>query len=1222
MPVYEVTDNEGRKLQLDGDSPPTEGELETIFDKAFPRSPSQRPAVMAPGETTPTARGSILTPVPQAFPAVEQAREETAKLPAMSLAEAEQILSTPQVSLPRVGEPGTVTRGLSELGSGLVEQALLTPLSPALGLATVVPGVRVAAGALLSAAGTKAAAEKLGEASVTGNRQTMTEGIGLGALSALGGVATAADAIARVAPATAMAVKDTVQTLAPKTPTVSIPREVKLPGVTMFTDEFPDAIRLGGITVEESQRGKGIGTQAMNSLIERADSEGKPIYLTASTSPDKQAALNRFYERLGFEHWKDDPLSGKPMYRRLPKQNKSAPETQTQAEPSQALGVAPAGTGTLQKVIDAVMPRDAETPPPITLKPGERLPSPRPFQEAKKVFAQPFGMGKLPVLGMIADANQRVRTPVQESVNTYYSERFGLGPAISSALGEEIRGTIDPYFTKDPKTGAITNIKPNREGLSLQISDVFETLQREPDAYTLSSEQRAAVERANSVMKDIDELSNREGVSSRLDDELPGSEATAFDAPDDVKLTIEKSAYFPRVVVERPNAIQHSSPQRGSGLGAKQFFQKSRMFDSEAEGVSRGMKYDPSIERRLVVRAERTYKAIADKRFASDQELGAVTRADLKRRLETELADKIASGEITPERIEKILDSKAAQGRVYEPALQNLIFEPETAAFLNKNLPRAHSELAKIYQTINGAARDLTLSGDISAPFIQLLPTMYSNPIIWSKAVGNGFKALANPRAMEGYYKNNIEPVREMAQLGSSVGQREALISGGQGKSFLQRTKLGKVFAPFNRFYTAVLDVAKTELWKAWREVTPPEQRLEVLRTLESQLGIARVESAGIKHNQAFAERAILLANSYYRGSLNYIALLGQKGVSGQIARRGIGALLAGGAATYIGIAKGLGMSDEDIQERLDPRRGTFMMWSVKVGDKVEEIGFGGFYKSLLRLAGNSVKTSIEHPENWASLATDKNPITRFLRGHSALVPGMVFTQLSGSDFLGDESTIGDILPSIATPLASRSGADYIRAKMSGEQPDASFAQVAVESLASFAGLSAWGESKRNQLMRMLNENAKDRFGKEYGELPIARQRDVAQRVQSMDAFKSKKEPTKREREMAFQADIDRVIRVRQSLPEEQAKTLDSLGVKLRGFDPSLTIGQVKVPLTRQQSERYEELIKEEYGKVIKIVLPALEKLATPELRQKALDKALTEAREAAKGKLMSQVKP
>lgn len=224
MPTYEVTDSRGRVLELEGEREPTQAEIANAFDSAFATegvalqsetTPSLRAASVAePGVATPTlAATPALSSPTQAFPTQEPAMLETAKLPALTAGEAEAMLTTPQVAIPRVGEPGTVTRGLSEVGAGLVEQALLTPAAPLQTLALAVPGVRLAAGTLFTAAGAKAAAEKAGEASVTGNPQTIAEAAGLGVMTGLGALGAAGDAMARVAPATAAATKATSEAL-------------------------------------------------------------------------------------------------------------------------------------------------------------------------------------------------------------------------------------------------------------------------------------------------------------------------------------------------------------------------------------------------------------------------------------------------------------------------------------------------------------------------------------------------------------------------------------------------------------------------------------------------------------------------------------------------------------------------------------------------------------------------------------------------------------------------------------------------------------------------------------------------------------------------------------------------------------------------------------------------------------------------------------------------
>lgn len=94
----------------------------------------------------------------------------------------------PAVTVPRFGEPGTITRGVSEVVSGLVEGATTPENIVALGTALAVPATAPAIGLAMLAAGTKATAQLAGEAAVTKNPQTIAEAATMGTVTALGGL--------------------------------------------------------------------------------------------------------------------------------------------------------------------------------------------------------------------------------------------------------------------------------------------------------------------------------------------------------------------------------------------------------------------------------------------------------------------------------------------------------------------------------------------------------------------------------------------------------------------------------------------------------------------------------------------------------------------------------------------------------------------------------------------------------------------------------------------------------------------------------------------------------------------------------------------------------------------------------------------------------------------------------------------------------------------------
>lgn len=864
-------------------------------------------------------------------------------------------------------------------------------------------------------------------------------------------------------------------------------------------------------------------------------------------------------------------------------------------KPDASLGIVPQGTGNTLKIVDALMPRERGTPPPINPDTTTPLPDFQPHATSKQIASEPFGSGRLPVLGPLLDPRTRIRDNVGESLSAYHYER-GVGRAISSALGEQLRGTIDRHFDVDPQTSQIRNIQTTRDGQSTHVSDVFEALQKDPNSYVLTPEQRTSFERMNALNTEMRRLEDKYELFQDASGEVQSGKPT------------RRESYFPRIVVERPP--QDVAPLKGGGMiGGKQFFQKERLFESEAEGVQKGYRYEPSIEARVVTRAERLYKAIADKRLADDPALGAKTRQNLESELREAYAEELGSGEMTDAKLTQIVDSLEKKGRVWQPAFFGKIFDAATANKLNEAFPNADSVFRRGFVSVNNALKAIRLSLDLGVGQLQGLPTLYRNPAIWGKAQWNSLKALVDPQVFPEYVRENLDAVREMAQMGSSVGRLEEMMAGmKQGELVTRVPVAGRAFEAFGRQFQTFLDTAKVELWKSWRDVTPREQWQSVMETIESQLSTGRMETIGVGRNRALVERAMLLAPSYYRGAINLVAAIGERGTSGKVARQALGAYMAGGLLTYIGIALAMDMDEKEIVERLNPARPDFLMWSMETetGRKFNA-GFGGIYRSLLRLAGNVTKTSIEHPENWKSLAPDKNPFVRWYRGHAAPVPGMVWDQFSGKDFAGHETDIGtgvsSIKPMVFQQLEQKPG-----------QPKPSAVDVGL----SFLGMSAYPESLHAQFGRERDEMAQKLYQKPYDELRQSQAARVTKEVQKMPAFSVKEPPTALQRERAFKADQERIKRIEDSLSESSRAKLKTLNLKISGFEPSFTQAGTTVPLSKAQQERYEKLVVEEYEIVLgRLNTNALSKL--PEKRrQQILSDRMTDAKVIARRKLFT----
>lgn len=657
------------------------------------------------------------------------------------------------------------------------------------------------------------------------------------------------------------------------------------------------------------------------------------------------------------------------------------------------------------------------------------LPDLQPHAVSKAIFSKPFGIGNLPVMGRLLDPNARVPSNLSESLAAYSAERHGVAPAIAGNVGLKMKARgIDKAFPVDAKTGELTSVQATRPGQSLHPSDVFEALQKDPESYALTESQRAAFSELEAWRKESNVLEQKYSL-----------------APEEIAEPGD-SAYFPRIVIERPPE-DIAPPIGGSRVGAKQFFQKARLFETEQEGVTRGWRYEPSIESRVVTRTERLYRAIADKRLASDETLGARTRKQVENELRESYAEELGAGELTEAKLQAIVNSVEHKGTVWgQPGFAGKIFDPETASVLNKAFPQADSSFRHRFVRVNNALKAFRLSADLGVALLQGLPTLFRNPVVWSKAAGNSLLALGDGNVLARYAQQNAQAASEFTQLGGSVGRLPEMLAGLEKGSLVERIPVLRVpFQAVARQFETFLDVAKLELWKAWRDVTPIDQRLAVARTIESQLAMGRMESIGVSRNRALAERALLLAPSYYRGAVNLVGAIGERGVSGKIARQALSAYAAGGLLTFYGLAHALGMDFDDIQERLNPASSNFLMWKVDINGRDLNIGFGGIHRSLLRLLANMTKTSIEHPENWLSLTPRKNPLVRWYRGHAASVPGITWDAITGRDFLGQESDLTTVGQSVV-PLAAQ---PLIRGKEETQ---------AVEIGASLIGLSAYSK--------------------------------------------------------------------------------------------------------------------------------------------------------------------
>lgn len=921
------------------------------------------------------------------------------------------------------------------------------------------------------------------------------------------------------------------------------------------------------------------------------------------------------------------------------------------------VGIVPPGTaetGTLINKAQEFFQRRETEALPVEIKGTERLPDFQARDVSKSMASKPQGMGSIPGIGQLLDARAAAKTPVEVNIVTRQFEK-NAGDAIAAALETEMGGRLDKAFDVQPD--ATVGVVRNGESIRVPISDAMEALQRDPNAFDLTPAQRTAFNEIESIRQEAITLAERNQVNRFVDNETLAEGAgesgpivsglkdqikkAAPKISDDLadvlansramepklakewdalsaksKAAVERlieedfrdKAYFPRQRIDIPEGGR-GPVVGGSRIGAKQHMDKTRLFETEQAGMDYGVKYAPSIEARLGEYVRRTYRKIADKRMADDPALKGELVKDRQAKFTARFA-----GEKTPEQIAKMASEPLfGEAIIQHPAFTGRIFPREIANRVNEFYAPNTSKLRRAVTSLNSITKQLGFGLDYAAPWLQGQALAFSHPTIWAKATANSARAFLDPQVRARFAANpeNLAAMRELAQMGSKVGESGDLFKAeGLGK------RIGDLrpFKAARRSFESFLDIAKVELWKAQREVTPKEQWPRVAETIENMLSYGRMEEAGMSSGRALAERTLFLAPSYLRGSLDLVSKLGSGGVSGKMAWRAIGSWAAGGSLLFYGLAKWAGLSDEEIVQRLDPRRSDFASIPVKFPDgRNRNVGLGGPLKSLLRLAGLGADAFLSGGDKTGP-GVEENPVLRWFRGKLSPTLGMGVDLIVGKDFLGNDITWIDALVKRNLPL----GLQTLIRSADGEPIG-----TAGEVIPGLLGINVYSENIRAQFARERDAAAKERFKKPYEKLGVADQFVITKQVEAAPQFSVKKPTSQRMLERAHKADVDRRERIVEKLSPETQGAVKALNIVVPGYDAKISLGskEAQLTLTKKQQERLEEIIGEEYEKVLQRAfrVPSFDKLE-PSSRQDAVNKLFVEAKQASRQRLLSEI--
>jgi hypothetical protein len=445
----------------------------------------------------------------------------------------------------------------------------------------------------------------------------------------------------------------------------------------------------------------------------------------------------------------------------------------------------------------------------------------------------------------------------------------------------------------------------------------------------------------------------------------------------------------------------------------------------------------------------------------------------------------------------QVLGTMEARFR-FHPVFKNKFFPKEIVEITEKYLGDKGTQWVKNLGALAGTSRMLTASLDFSAPFIQGLAVLGRNPMAWAKAVKKQFEFFINPRNM---YKYMTSPE-------AMAIRAERLLYGGSASTFeffevlrpLQRAVgkipvvgkfgkklIGQAYGRAEAAFTGFGEVARNEMWKAFRRPNMTDDQLrELARLTDRMTGVMSTEALAIGITQRDAESAFMFfAPRYTRASLSFMADLFKGGMTGAEARKSIAALMASGMAMYSGVCAVLGQEPE-----FNPRSAKFM--TIKVGDS--RIGIGGILYGLLRLGAGVVVTAGEQPSDLfqpfkgGALNRFDNPFLRFIYQRTSpltsMTVGMVVEQ---KNYFGEpfESPAdwAKFLADKVTPIALQSVAPW------GEE-----ALSAPVFAAEVVGGRTFPKSAWELRDEARDRIAKEEFGKPYEALPKLHQKAIDKR--------------------------------------------------------------------------------------------------------------------------------
>jgi len=668
--------------------------------------------------------------------------------------------------------------------------------------------------------------------------------------------------------------------------------------------------------------------------------------------------------------------------------------------------------------------------PREVIEPDTKNPIPRFVPNVSTALTRAMGIERIPLIGRLWGERAKIRDAADQDI-VGYSVKRSIGNSQSAIIGAKLAAENERLghpFQQD-KDGKLTNVNI-APGRSEFPSDVFEAWQREsivpekmaasrkfsdseiaaysernPQTIYLNKNQEALFRQMLNVIEDgykyLDEKNakldtyNGESMETRRD------QLRMHGLPKGVEwYPFPRLALYKRSIGPIKTEIQRR-------IGGQYAVERDRLYRTEQEG-QRTTAYEPDMTKRLATFVQRVYKSVADADLANSQSLKGETPEQRMTKLGKEYEAELRSGRMSQQDVIDLAYQPrlGIEGEVsHHPAFSGKIYPIEIANRLNKAFGEQSHRWVRSFAELSTASKAFMLTGDLAQYLQQGSLLMFRHPAMWANATKNSLKAIASGNVTGRILNNpeNFKAATEFVQGGGSMGHLQDFMSGSQPGEMATRVPgFRQVVIRSGRAFGTFQDIAKLEMWKALRTVTPKEQWPEVIESIENMVLSGRMESAGMNHARATGERLMLMASAYYRGAFNLVAGAAEGGVAGSEARKALASYAAGITALMVGSYLLAGMSWEEIRHRLTPGQNNrkFLKFPVKMGEDTVEVGPGGIMLSLLNLGTDMATTTATDPKAMVSFG-EKNPMIKWLTTRLGPIPSLGRKLATGEDAFG-----------------------------------------------------------------------------------------------------------------------------------------------------------------------------------------------------------------------------